>query len=79
MKSSRNVSELSLKKYQNGLTDFSDVLTAEKNKISAENEYIASNAQVYLNIISFYKSIGGGLASNQDNRSCRANTSNKTD
>ncbi len=54
--------ELSLVKYKNGLIEFSDVLTAEQNKLKAEQEYIESLSNWYINIISFNKALGGGLA-----------------
>ena len=60
MASMQEILDLSLTKYQNGLIDFSDVLTAEQNKLTAEQEYLNSNAALYLDVINFYKAIGGG-------------------
>ena len=71
MKSMTKILELSKNKYINGLIDFSDVATAEQNKLSAEQDYLQSNANIYLNIISFYKSIGGGLAFNHNSQVCQ--------
>ena len=47
-------------KYRQGLIEFSDLLTAEQNLLTAQNDLAASNGNIYLNIISFYKAIGGG-------------------
>ena len=71
MDSTKEISTLSLQKYQNGLIEFSDVLTAEQNKISAEQEYLQSNAKIYQNIVSFYKSVGGGLAIDRNKSVCQ--------
>lgn len=60
--SQNKILELSLVKYKNGLIEFSDVLTAEQNKLNAEQEYIKSLSNWYIDIISFNKSLGGGLA-----------------
>ena len=64
MEAMQEILDLSLTKYQNGLIDFSDLLTAEQNKLSAEQEYLNSNALLYVDIINFYKAIGGGLSAN---------------
>ena len=59
--------DLSWIKYKNGLIEFSDVLTAEQNKLSAEQQYINSLSKWYKAIISFNKSIGGGWGVNRNN------------
>ena len=71
MESTSQILELSMQKYKNGLIDFSDVLTAEQNKLSAEQEYLQSNANIYLDVISFYKAVGGGLGINRNNPVCQ--------
>lgn len=50
------------KKYDNGLIDFSQLLQAEQNLLSAENSLAVSNGTLYQNIIAFYKASGGGYA-----------------
>lgn len=60
--SQTKILELSMIKYNTGLIEFSDVLIAEQNKLSADQEYIKSLARWYLDIISFNKSVGGGLS-----------------
>lgn len=71
VKSAKQILDLSLAKYKNGLTDFSDVLNSEKNKLSAEQDYLQSKADIYINIIRFYKAVGGGLATNHNSPACR--------
>lgn len=62
LKSQEDVAYLSFEKYKQGLLAFSDVLTSQQNLLSAQNANITSNAEVLSNIISFYKSIGGGYS-----------------
>ncbi|MBP3545901.1 MAG: TolC family protein [Alphaproteobacteria bacterium] len=47
-------------KYREGLVEFSDFLSTEQNLLEAQNNLITAKGAVYQNIISFYKSIGGG-------------------
>lgn len=58
--SQQEVADLTNAKYQNGLVDFSEVLTAQQNLLNAQNSRIESNADIYNYIISFYKAVGGG-------------------
>lgn len=51
-------SKLKIKQYENGLTDFSDVLQAQQNYIAAENNYIDGKSNIYQNIAAYYKAIG---------------------
>ncbi len=62
LKAQQQVRELTLVKYKQGLLEFSDVLTAEQNYLTAQNNKITSNTAIYQNIISFYKAIGGGYS-----------------
>ena len=57
----RSVLKLKQQKYNNGLIEFSDIVTAEQNLIAAEQAYIASKAQILLQQIAFYKAIGAPL------------------
>lgn len=68
MEAMQEILDLSLTKYQNGLIDFSDLLNAEQNKLSSEQEYLNSNASLYLDIINFYKAIGGGLSASYNSQ-----------
>lgn len=47
-------------KYENGLIEFSELLTSEQDLIKAQTDLITSNGVVYQNIIAFYKATGGG-------------------
>lgn len=58
----KQVSDLSLEKYKQGLLEFSEVLTSQQNLISAQISLIVSNAEIYKGINSFYKAIGGGYS-----------------
>lgn len=60
--SQKHIMAQTLKKYNQGLISFSDVLTAEQNLLSAQNALISGNGQIYQDIISFYKAVGGGYA-----------------
>lgn len=55
------VSSLMWEKYLIGLVEYTDVLNSEKNRLEAQNNMINSNANLYKNIITFYKAIGGGV------------------
>lgn len=46
--------------YKNGLTDFLDVLVAEREQTSAEDNLAQSETKVLTNLIALYKSLGGG-------------------
>lgn len=59
-KAQRKVTQVLLDKYQRGLIEFSDVLTAEQNLLSSQVLLVESNGQIYQNIINFYKASGGG-------------------
>lgn len=63
LKAQQQVADLTRIKYSQGLLEFSDVLTAEQNLLSAQKDYISANANIYLNLINFYKVIGGGYTS----------------
>ena len=60
LEAQEQVSELTLLKYKQGLVEFSEVLTAEQNLLSAQKDNIISNSNIYQDLISFYKMIGGG-------------------
>ena len=71
MKSMISILQLSKQKYDTGLIDFSDISTAEQNKLSAEQNYLQSNAEIYFNIIRFYKAVGGGYSINHNIPACQ--------
>ena len=63
LSSQQEINTLTVKKYEEGLIEFSEVLTAQQNLLTAQNSYTNSNANTYLDLIRFYKAIGGGYKS----------------
>lgn len=63
-KKDQSVKELSLavnnlqKKYDNGLINFSELLTMRQNLIQNQNEKIEAKANLLLHMVAFYKAIG---------------------
>jgi multidrug efflux system outer membrane protein len=53
-------------KYQAGLTDFSNVLDAERSLLSFQDQLAQSNGTVTSNLIRLYKALGGGWTSMED-------------
>jgi len=58
--SSRKSLELANKLYANGLTDFLHVLDAERSLYQAQDALVQSDRTVSANLVSLYKSLGGG-------------------
>ena len=50
----------SAERYRNGLIEFSDFLTMEQNRLQAQNNSLQSRAQVFQNLVAYYKACGGG-------------------
>ena len=59
----KQAAELAKTKYQAGLTDFSNVLDAERSLLSFEDELAQSEGKVTANLIRLYKALGGGWIS----------------
>ena len=57
----RTAVNLIQKKYENGLIEFSDVMTAEQNLIAAEQAYTAIRTQINQKKIAFYKAVAAPL------------------
>jgi len=55
--------DLVLCKYQAGLTDFSNVLEAERSLLSFQEQLAQSDGTITSNLIRLYKALGGGWAS----------------
>lgn len=58
--SSQNSLQLANQLYSNGLTDFLRVLDAERSLYQAQDALVQSDRTVSANLISLYKSLGGG-------------------
>ena len=52
--------DLVVVQYETGLTDFNNVLTTQKSLFNQQDELVASQASVVLNLIRLYKALGGG-------------------
>ena len=61
LKDMRTAVDLTRTKYDNGLIEFSDLLTAEQNLIAAEQAYTAIRTQINQKKIAFYKAVGAPL------------------
>jgi outer membrane protein TolC len=51
---------LAFTQYQEGLTDFTTVLTAEQNLLDAENNLAAANGATSTGLVQIYRALGGG-------------------
>ena len=47
-------------RYWSGLIDFSELLQAEQNLLSAQNNSLESRARIFQNLVAYYKAGGGG-------------------
>jgi NodT family efflux transporter outer membrane factor (OMF) lipoprotein len=56
----RNAAELARYEYEAGMTDFSNVLDAQRSLLSFENQLAQSNGTVTSSLIRLYKALGGG-------------------
>jgi NodT family efflux transporter outer membrane factor (OMF) lipoprotein len=55
--------ELAKYKYQSGLTDFNNVLEAQRSLLTFQDQLAQSNGTVASNLVRLYKALGGGWAS----------------
>ena len=46
--------------YDTGLTDFNNVLVTQRDLFSQQDQLVASEAEVIVNLITLYKALGGG-------------------
>ena len=53
----QKVVTLTMKKYENGLTDFYQLLEAQQDLLQTEQDLSRSNGLIYLKIVAFYKAI----------------------
>ena len=58
--SSRQSLDLANKLYANGLTDFINVLDAERSLYQAQDALVQSDRTVSTDVVALYKSLGGG-------------------
>ncbi|MEW6376727.1 MAG: TolC family protein, partial [Thermodesulfobacteriota bacterium] len=55
--------ELAQHKYKAGLTDFSNVLDAERSLLSLQDQLVQSEGKISSNLVRLYKALGGGWTS----------------
>ena len=60
VKASRRAVELATQRYEDGLTDFLNVLDAQRQLFDLEDQYAASQQTMIYDFISLYKALGGG-------------------
>lgn len=56
----RRSAQLAEKRYQDGLTDFQNVLIAQRSLVNLETALAQSRGQVAVNLVALYKALGGG-------------------
>ncbi len=59
----RHALELAQDRYTNGVSDFLNVLDAQRNLLAAEQQYTDASTLIAVNLVSLYKSLGGGWES----------------
>lgn len=67
----KKAAELARQKYEAGLTDFNNVLEAQRSLFNFQDQLAQSNGAVVSNLVRLYKALGGGwtpMASNEINR-----------
>lgn len=62
-KAAQTAVELAQQQYQAGLTDFSDVLDAQRSLLSFQDQLAQSDGTVTSNLVRLYKALGGGWTS----------------
>ncbi len=60
MQAARDAAELAQQKYRVGLTDFSNVLDAQRSLLSFQDQLAQSDGTVTSNLVRLYKALGGG-------------------
>jgi NodT family efflux transporter outer membrane factor (OMF) lipoprotein len=62
LEAGRAAFEIASDKYKNGLTSFSDVISAQDALLSFEDQIAISEGQMTTNVVRVYKALGGGWA-----------------
>ena len=60
IKDSQDVLNLATERYKLGLTDFSDVATAQISLLSQQTSYESASANCFNTVVALYKALGGG-------------------
>jgi NodT family efflux transporter outer membrane factor (OMF) lipoprotein len=62
-KAAQDAADLAQQKYQSGLTDFANVLDAQRSLLSFQDQLAQSKGNVTSNLVRLYKALGGGWTS----------------
>ena len=62
VKAAQDAESISQDLYKNGLSDFNNVLDAQRSLLSLEESLVISRGQISLDLLSLYKALGGGIA-----------------
>ncbi len=68
VKAAQEAEAISQDLYKNGLADFNNVLDAQRSLLSLEEALVISRGQISLDLLSLYKSLGGGLVMARERR-----------
>jgi NodT family efflux transporter outer membrane factor (OMF) lipoprotein len=60
VQASKRALDIANKRYIRGLSNYLDVLTAQKALLTSEQQWVDSTATVSTNLVSLYKALGGG-------------------
>ena len=64
VKAAKDAVDISNDLYRNGLKDFTAVIDAQRSLLNLEEELVISRGDIAVNLISLYKSLGGGVPEN---------------
>jgi outer membrane protein TolC len=57
---SQRAVDLAMERYERGVTDFLNVLDAQRQEYALEDQYAVAQEAVVLQYVAFYKALGGG-------------------
>ena len=61
VKAAKDAENISQDLYKNGLSDFNNVLDAQRSLLTLEEALVISRGQISQDLISLYKALGGGI------------------
>ena len=62
VKAAKDAEAISQDLYKNGLSDFNNVLDAQRSLLALEEALTVSRGEITQNLISLYKALGGGVS-----------------
>ncbi len=66
MRASQRALDVANKRYVRGLSNYLDVLTAQRTLLTGEQQLADSTATVTTNLVALYKALGGGWTTPND-------------